>query len=401
MKVYDYEIESEYILQDSGVPNWRPAKLGEYIVGKKDGIRWFIKRNNEYRFPSAAEIPDEAMRDYYLAPAKKYQAERAELRRLMMDVGKLTMEKDHIVPEEVQFIDGERIVLVSRFVEGIARDADFTKVAAGEFMVFCKEVAQLLEKLHACGVVHGDLNVGQKDSVMEGNVVAAIQQGKLTPYLIDFDLSFPAPPAQNPERMPFTENYESPELVPYIDGEEGDHTQITTATDIFSLAIVYHYLWTGEFPTCEEASVGRCVAANRTFTLNNKFNVLLGDKSNASFASLLRWMLAKTPAERPTAKQVVAVLNDEMPVPQIYRTDDATPINISHGHTAKTVAEVDEPWQEHNITFVSAEEIAKKGYLQIKRTDIFERRYKLVTASGVCFTHSWEWLVNEGLATKQ
>ena len=114
MNFHGYEVEPEYILGDKDVLDWHSAGLGEYILGRKNGVRWFIKRNNEYRFPTEKEQPDKELRDYYLIPAKKYQADREELQRLMVKVGKLSADKDHIVPEVEHFISDGRIVLVSR-----------------------------------------------------------------------------------------------------------------------------------------------------------------------------------------------------------------------------------------------------------------------------------------------
>ena len=123
MQYHGYEIDPEYIAKDAGVPDWHSAGLGEFVVGRKGGKRWFIKRNNEYRFPTEKEQPDKELRDYYLIPAKKYQADREALRRLMVEKGGLTAEKDHIVPEVEHFVADGRIVLVSQYVENIARDA--------------------------------------------------------------------------------------------------------------------------------------------------------------------------------------------------------------------------------------------------------------------------------------
>ena len=456
MQYHGYEIDPEYIAKDAGVPDWHSAGLGEFVVGRKGGKRWFIKRNNEYRFPTEKEQPDKELRDYYLIPAKKYQADREALRRLMVEKGGLTAEKDHIVPEVEHFVADGRIVLVSQYVENIARDANFTKMEAGEFIAFCADVAQLLKKLHACGVVHGDLKVGGADDVMSGNIVAAIEGGKLTPYLIDFDLSFPAPPAKNPEGIPHSDHYESPEIVPYIDGEEGC-PEVTTATDVFTLGIVFHKLWTGDFPGVEEerSSAGRCIAAGKEVILNKKFDVRIGDGCGATFISLLNWMLAKDPSARPTAAQVVAVLRDEEAVPDAFHkgadvktftdlwethrrsaerrtaeelrslgvrafrcvndggrlkyavrlADDSEHYltldeAIDAGYIVRKPAEISEPWAEHNITLIPAAEIAAKGYAEVKRTNAGGHRYAIVTASGVTFTHGYEWLIAEGLATR-
>lgn len=458
MKFHGYEVEPEFLLPDSGKPDWRSSGLGEYIIGKKNGTRWFIKRNNEYRFPTEKDQPDKELRDFYLIPAKRYQADREELYRLMVKEGKLTAAKDHIVPEVEHFISDGRIVLVSQYVENIARDADFTKMETGDFIRFCADVAELLVKLHACGVIHGDLKVGHADDVMSGNIVAAVEGGKLTPYLIDFDLSFPAPPAKNPEGIPRSDNYESPEIIPYIDGDEEHCTEITTATDIFTLGIVFHKLWTDAFPATEleKASAGRCVANDKSVTLNSKFNVKIGDNCGATLISLINWMLAKDPAARPAAAQVLAVLNDAAVVPDAYhkgadeklftelweshrRAAERLPVEqlqamgivsfkkaneggrvkylvrkrddteiyftfeeaVAAGYIVRRPADVSEPWSEHNIELASPEEIAAKGYIEVKRTLAGGHRYKIVTASGVIFSHGYEWLISEGLAARK
>lgn len=458
MIFHGYEVDPEYILAGSDLPDWHSAGLGEFIVGRKDGKRWFIKRNNEYRFPTAKEQPDKELRDFYLIPAKQYQADRELLRKLMVEKGKLTAEKDHIVPEVEHFISEGRIVLVSRFVENIARDADFVGMDAAHFIPFCADVARLIARLHECGIIHCDLKVGQPDDVMSGNVVAAVEGGKLIPYLIDFDLSFPAPPAKNPESIPHSDNYESPEIIPYIDGDEEKCTEITTATDVFTLGIVFHKLWTGSFPAVEveRASAGRCVANDKAVTIHKKFDVRIGEKCGATFMSLINWMLAKDPAARPTAKQVREVLTDQLAVPDKYhkgsdvkqftelwdahklaaerlpsdqmqakgvasfkRINDGGRLKylvstadgkeaslsleeiIAAGYAARRPANVSEPWEEHNIVMASPEDIAAKGYVEVTAATAGGHRYRIVTATGVVFTHGYEWLISEGLAVRK
>ncbi len=457
MKYHGYEVDPEYILDGSDVPDWHSAGLGEYIVGRKDGVRWFIKRNNEYRFPTEKDQPDKELRDFYLIPAQKYREEREQLRRLMVSKGKLTAEKDHIIPETEHFISESRIVLVSRFVENIDRDADFVHMSASEFIPFCADVAHLLVRLHGCGVVHGDLKVGQAGDVMSGNIVAARQGGKLVPYLIDFDLSFPAPPAKNPEGIPHSDNYESPEIIPYIDEDEENCRPVTTATDIFTLGIVFHKLWTDSFPGVEEerASVGRCVANGKSVAVNRKFDVRIGKNCGATFLSLLYWMFAKDPAARPTASQVEEVLTDRLCVPEMYhkgsdvkmftelweahklaaelfldklraggvvsfrRINDGGRLNylvrtadgkeeslslervIAAGYAARRPAVLSEPWPEHNIVMASAQEIAAKGYVEVSAGNAGGHRYRIVTAAGAVFTHGCEWLISEGLAFRK
>lgn len=461
MKYHGYEIDPKFVMDDGGdeVISWQTAGLGEFVFGTKGGKRWFIKRNNEYRFITLADVGgDKELYDEAMNGPRRYQAEREELHRLMVEKGGLTADKDHIVAEDEIFVADGRIVLVSRFVENIARDVNFTKMEPAAFIRFCADTAELLRKLHASGVIHCDLKVGNVEDVMSGNIVAAVGGGKLTPYLIDFDLSFPGPPAKNPEGIPHSDNYESPEIIPYIDGEEDKFEEITSATDIFTLAVVFHRLWTGNFPETgdKKVSAGRCVSESKELKVDKKFDIKLGDSCGATFMSLLSWMMAKDPKVRPTAEQVMAVLEDKIPVPDAFHTGsdvkiyaDLWPMHarnaerisveefkaagvvsfknvadggikkylvrfkddtetymtfeelIDAGYAKRRPAEVSDTWPEHNIVMETPDKIAEKGYMKVMRAEVGGHRYVIVTASGVAFSHGYEWLLSEGLATKK
>lgn len=454
MNYHGYTVDPEYIKDGVSTPAWRSAGFGEYIVGTKGGVRWFIKRNNEHRFPTEKDEPDKELRNLILVPANEYKKQRVRLHELMIKRGKLSMEKDHIVGEEEYFIEDQRIVIVSRYVDGVCTDVRFPEIGAKEFIRFCQDTAVLLEKLHACGVIHGDLKVGPVDDVMGGNIIAKRVEGRLVPYLIDFDMSYPAPPEKNPKSIPHSNNFESPEEIPYIDEMDGDLPEITTASDIFTLAIVFHRLWTGSYPALdvEKSSTGRCIACDKTVTLDSKFDVKIGKNCGASLISLMTWMLAKEPEKRPTAKQVVSVLKDELEVPVIYHRgcDDkpftdlweihnsAAEISIDYlkriglkcfkritdggvykyivkrdgsekwmtiedlfaeGLATRKEANVCEPWSDHNIEFLSSSEIAGKGYVEIARVNAGGHSYIITKNTGLICMHGPQWFLSEGLAT--
>lgn len=452
-----YEIDPNYVIADSKVLDWKMAGMGEYIVGRKNGVRWFLKKNNEFCFPTEKEQPDRELREHMLKPAMKYRNEREELKRLMVTEGGITLEEDCIVAEESHFIADGKLVTASRFVENVADDVNFTTMSASEFIDFCSDMAKLLERIHKCGVIHCDIKVGHPEDVMSGNIIAVRIGGKLRPYLIDFDLSFPGPPTPNPGSIPHSDGFESPEIVPYVDGDEDKFTQITSATDIFSLAVAIHRLWTGYFPATEEekCSVGRCVANGKSVIINKKFDVKIGDNCGATLMSLINWMFEKNPALRPTASQVIEVLKDKACVPEEYhkgsdeklftklwdshkriaekldderlvamgvksfkRVNDGTlkyivrldkgeewltiEQVIERGYAEKILAAVEDAWEEHNIDMASPEEITAKGYAEISRVSIGGiRKYRLVMHSGLSFTHGYEWLISEGLASRK
>ena len=74
---------------------------------------------------------------------------------------------------------------------------------------------------------------------------------------------------------------------------------------------------------------------------------------------------------------------------------------IAAGYAARKPANVSEPWEEHNIVMASPEDIASKGYVEVTAATAGGHRYRIVTATGVVFTHGYEWLISEGLAVRK
>ena len=216
---------------------------------------------------------------------------------------------------------------------------------------------------------------------------------------------------------------------------------------------------TNKFPgiDLERGSVGAAVYLDKTVTIDKKFNVQIGKNCGATLQSLINWTLAKDPAARPTAKQLVEVLSDRLEVPEeFHKGSDAKPFDTQLWDAHKLVAEllpaselkkslkslkrinestgsaglkyrvvttagkekiltiselceagyanakgamVEDPWPEHGIEFVSPEEITKKGYAKIRRVTLaFRKRYIITMASGREIDKGYEWLISEGLA---
>ena len=454
MRYHGYEVDAEFVKSGLSIPAWKG--LGGFIYGKKGGVRWFIKRVNEYRFPTEKGEPDAEIRNALLAPAKAYLDGRVEIRNLLLEKGKLSKDKDHIVVPEKHFVADMRLVLVSRLVENRA-EIDATSLSPESFINFCIDVISMIKKVHDCGVIHGDLKIGRPGEINNGNIIVTKESGKIVPYLVDFDMSYPAPPANNPESIPYSANYESPEEIPHIDDIKEEKTVITRSTDIFTLGIIFHHFWTGSFPAThvEKTSVGRCVAEDEKFTLNGKFDIKIGKNHNATLISLINWMLAKNPGERPTAHEILSVLTDKLAVPEAYRKGrDDSPYTglwdmhsmmaetsrehlatknieifrravsggvhkyiviydngneewltiddlLNRGYADRKGAAVSEPWEEHNIRFRYALRIAMMGYAKIERAVTDKNVYKITATSGLSYTHGPEWLISEGLASKK
>lgn len=445
-----YEVDPAFVTGDA--IKWVPTGCGEYIIAKRDGKRYFVKRNMHIRYPSRG-LPD-SVYDMYKADADAQQKKQNRLRLLMKG---LDWKTDHIVAEEENFWDSEKMftTVTPCVPDVLPDDHDYTGLSLSEFLQLAKSVSEALDKLHDHGVIHGDLK-GK-------NVLVSNKSGEYIAYLIDFDSSYPvdAIPERDPEseEVGGSEGYQSPELIAYGKGLCGKES-MTCATDIFSLGVVFHKWWAGTFPgvDLERGSVGAAVYLERTVIIDKKFNVRIGDTHGATLQSLINWMFAKDPSDRPTAKQVLAVLSDRMEVPEAFhKGNDDKPfdeelweahqaiaelmpvsvlkshgirslkrINEGHGSmslkyrvamedgTEKTwtlselckegyatgkEAKVDAPWDVHMIEFEPAGVIAQKGYAKICRAQIlFRKRYHITTVSGREYDKGCDWLITEGLA---
>lgn len=443
-----YEVDPAFL--DGSTILWTNTGNGEYVLATKGGKKYFVKRNMHARYPSR-DVP-KAVYDKYKAEAEALQKKQERLRALMKGLDWTT---DHIVAEEENFWDSEKMfTTVTPCIPEVLPDTyDYKPISSAAFIQLAKSAAEALAKLHAHRVIHGDLK-GK-------NILVSKKSGAYVAYLIDFDSSYPADSIPDWEGIGGSEGYQSPEVLLYGSDEgAAPKSTITYATDIFSLGVVFHKWWAGCFPgiDLEHGTVGAAVYLDKAVTIDKKFNIRIGKNCGATLLSLINWMFAKAPSDRPTAQQVTDVLADKLEVPDAFRKgNDDKPfdtelwdahkliaglaavddlkskgvkslkrINEGSGSaslkyrvvmkdgTERTMtvselcdagyakgkdAEVDAPWDEHMIEFEPAAAIARKGYAKINKALIFFRkRYLITAASGREIDKGYEWLIAEGLA---
>jgi len=449
-KVFD--VDPKFI--SDGVIKWKWSSNGEYIVATNKGKKNFVKRNTSVLYPAPTDST--AVKEKKIKSVKELERKQESLRRLMRGLDPF---KDRIVVEEMSFRDNDfHFTTVTAFIPDTLHDEyKYNILDENQFIDISIKMAKNMVLLHERGVIHGDLK--------EKNILVKKNGSEYIPYLIDFDTSFPASeipkPKDDGEDICGTSGYHSPELLTY--GKLDDSAAITTATDIFSLGVVMHRWWTGSFPSVdfEKPWVGAAVYLGKKVTINKKFNVVIGPNNEATICSLLLWMFAKEPSVRPTAKEVVAVLSDEIEVPDEYCTNNDKVkfdkelwsahiliaeldnvaalrkknlksfkrINDGSGSSGLkyfvkykdgkeatlTIDEViklgfctrkdiiiNKPWDDHFIKFISADKISEKGYSKIERIELnYKKRYLLTTTGGRTIDKSVDWLLSEGLAMPQ
>ncbi|MBR1747937.1 MAG: hypothetical protein IJ735_07005 [Clostridia bacterium] len=317
-----YEIDPSFI--SDGSIMWKTTGNGEYAFGTYRGKKYFIKRFCfGPRYPSKS-LPAPVYQKY-LEDAGPLEEKQMEINKRLR-AKKLSVDTDHIVVEEESFWDDETnmFVTVTRLITDERSDLDFSGLSQEEFLKLCFEMTTLLVKFHAAGVTHGDLK--------EKNFFFRDSGSGIVPYLIDFDLSYPSDYGKRKDEKgryllgqsaPYSAGYQSPEICRYNGADEDSGAtpeDIRETTDIFSLAVVFHKMWTGQFPTVvgDASSVGEAVENDQRIRLDTKFDFDIGPNCENKFSTLLGWMLAKDVDKRPTARQVADAIEDKLDVEEYF-----------------------------------------------------------------------------------
>lgn len=443
----DYEIDSSFII-DKSIIEWRVTGTGEYVLAVKNKRKYFVKRNLSVRYPNKG-LPKESY-EMYKKNALDLQKTIEKLRSLLKDV---SVDKDCVVNIEDSFWDSEnKYALITRYIpNGLEQNYDFSSLSKEKFVNFIKQTAKELAIVHEKGVIHGDIKCQ--------NFIIVKKDDNYIPYLIDFDSSYPKNEIPVWNNLGGTYDYLSPESIVYTIKENNSEAKtITSAVDIFSLGLCFYKWWANGFPQKNEKynNVGEAILCDDNITYNKKFDVIIGDKCNATISSLINWMLAKESSERPTAEQVYRVLDDQLEIPDEFINCEG--INnfelelwpyhqliadslskkeliakkiksfnkydnpnvefkylIKHRDNSEEIlsifelidknlvrikgAKVSETWPKDNINFVDAITIAKLGYAKIEKIEEnFKNSYLITTINGMQYTKGKNFLIANGLA---
>ena len=418
-----YEIDPKYLMADGVTIKWNVTGSGESAIGTAGGRKYFLKRNNTILFPDESKLrlifPNEEMLrkavEMKTKPFKELRDKQNAMMKLMKDID---FDRDHVAREIENFRDSENhFVTVTPIVpNGVSRDDfDYTSINKDAFLDLAKQMAKEVAVVHRAGVIHSDIKM---DNYVYSN--------KTVPYLIDFDISFPAAKVPSNGEIGGTEGHMSPEVLTYR-SEKTDElaAKITPKIDIFSLAVTLHYLWAGELPpTNDGKSVGEALIDGNPYRLNSKFDFEIPG-NGVKFSDLLRKMMDMVPANRPSAETLCKILDGSCGLDAADSVSDVPPEpsrpvppppSTSTTTTTTTVRppeptrpvpppppvvepEVCEPWPTDRIVLVDPATLRSKGYMKLRR-GLREGGYLLTYASGLVMAHSKDSLIALGLASK-
>ena len=268
------------------------AGLSEWTFAERDGRTYFIKRF------LAPTYPDDAAPGSARTKARKRArcaAFEAHHRGIQAAMAPLTSYGGNLIATLDFFREGAKYYKVTEKVDlaGLG-PGDVAALGFAAQLVLLKTVAHSLKILHDLDIVHSDLK--------PSNVLIKRTELGYTTKLIDFDSSYVVGSPPPPEEIVGTMNYYSPELVSYIQGT-GAAADLTEASDIFALGLIYCEYLTGALPAFDAAYHEASIAV-----LNGARLRLPAEHAPVQVVALVERMLLADPAARPTVAEVHATL---------------------------------------------------------------------------------------------
>jgi serine/threonine protein kinase len=286
------------------------AGLSEWSFAERGGRIFFIKR-----FLSPTYPEDDAPGSERIKAKKRVRcaAFEAHHRGIQAAMAPLTTYGGNLIATLDFFRIGAKYYKVTEKVDVAGLNAP--DVAALDFpaqLVLLKTVAHSLKILHDLHIVHSDLK--------PSNVLIKRTEVGYTTKLIDFDSSYVVGKPPPPEDIVGTMNYYSPELVRYIQGG-GAPENLTEASDIFALGLIYAEYLAGSVPSFDPAYHEPAIAV-----LHGERLALGPSGAPAPVVELVEQMMLAEPSARPTVSQVHATLMALRPTPTATKARAPLPI---------------------------------------------------------------------------
>jgi eukaryotic-like serine/threonine-protein kinase len=268
------------------------AGLSEWSFAERGGQIFFIKRFLSPTYPEDGAPGSERIKAKKRARCAAFEAHHRGIQAAMAP---LTTYGGNLIATLDFFRIGAKYYKVTEKVDVAGLQA--ADVAALDFasqLVLLKTVAHSLKILHDLHIVHSDLK--------PSNVLIKRTELGYTTKLIDFDSSYIVGKPPPPDEIVGTMNYYSPELVRYIQ-ESATPNELTTASDIFALGLIYAEYLTGSMPAYDPAYHGAAIAV-----LHEQQLELGASRAPAPVVDLVERMLLLDPAARPSVAQVHSTL---------------------------------------------------------------------------------------------
>ena len=282
-KVGKYELEG----------SWTIVARCHYAFARKDGKRYFLKKLLEPKYPSNPEFYEPDM----LKRTKKVCADFEKFQeKIIADLNNAAKTCNQIICTLDFFREKSTYYKASEAISGkIYSVEEISKLPESERFAIIKRYATALKSVSDVNIVHGDIK--------PENIFVVKRGSGFIPLLIDFDDSYYSSAPPKPEFTHGSPEYYSPELAKYIsDGEKSKPSTVTCKSDIYASALVIYEWFTGN-----KLLPKRMADAAYPYMVEAKDLNYKGVPE--SLRSLLEKMLDSNPSKRPSAEQVIKMMD--------------------------------------------------------------------------------------------
>jgi serine/threonine protein kinase len=261
----------------------------QWTFASKDGGDFFVKMFLDPRLPTATSLGSEVVKNKKRERCRSFEKHQRDLmervRKLVGAGGNLVAPIDFFEQDGYYFKIARKVTVTP----GVEKEINTRQIK--DRITLCVNVSSAVQTLHNNSIVHGDLKL---DNIL-------LQKGTDGGYLakvIDFDSSYVVGSPPPSEEILGDPPYYSPELLDFIQGR-GAPSTLTTASDIFSLGIVFCEYMTGKKPTWsgDHNYLAEAVRAGEKITIP----LIPGDDGRKDrLVELITQMISKDPVARPS-----------------------------------------------------------------------------------------------------
>lgn len=306
-EIQGYRLITDFTTEGAGFSKWAFAE--------KKGHEFFIKEFMSPRYP----LENRGLSEELMSKKRK-QCEDFEQVKLKL-YGELKQCRTGNIMYIFEFFrDGSRYYAVTDKIEGSGLQVeDIAYLSIEKKLIIMRALMYSYSVLHSHHIVHADVRP-------ENILIKETASGYYTTKIIDFDASYLEEDA--PEEIFGDMVYFAPESRLRTMGED---VPLTTKVDIFALGILLHRYWTGQLPQpggdCDYAF--EAVLDGKELILDKTIPIEIG--------MIIQMMLQKEAENRPTAAEVLRLIDKYCKDVIKSGTHDATSRNKKKGSSELTV----------------------------------------------------------------
>ena len=261
----------------------------QWTFATKDGDEYFIKMFLDPKLPSPTGLGSEEVKNQRRERCRTFERHQ---RDLMERVRKLVGAGGNLIaPIDFFEYEGQYFKIARKVSASIGAEREVPTRSNQDRITLCINVCSALQSLHNNKIVHGDLKL---DNIL----LQKSPDGGFLAKVIDFDSSYVVGSPPSSEEILGDPPYYSPELLDYIQGRSTPDS-LTTASDMFSLGIVFCEYLTGKKPqwTGDHNYLSEAVRAKETITIAT---ISEDESKQARLHEILKRMISVDSKERPT-----------------------------------------------------------------------------------------------------